>query len=76
MNFDNLDSFSHFFKATLSNATARAGLIVSATTRDERRVTVIINGIENKNLPIIHVINSIAENIYTTVRVVDIKTFL
>ena len=73
----NLENFDFFFwLPDPSNVTARAGLIVSAIRREDISVTVIMNGIENMNLPMIQVMNNIAENIHTTVRVVDIRTFL
>ena len=71
------ENFEFFFQNhTLSKVTANAGLMVNAMTSDESNVTVIMKGIENMNLPIIHVMKSIAENIQTTVSVVEIKTFL
>gem|GEM_PF-2867472 len=76
INTANFDDFLFFFDSLPSNATASAGLIVSATSREESNVTVIIKGIEKIYLPIIQVINNIAEKIYTTVRVVENNTFL
>jgi hypothetical protein len=72
-NFENLEFLETHI---LSKVTASAGFMVSAITREESRVTVIMKGIENMNLPIIHVMKSMAEKIHTTVRVVDIRTFL
>jgi hypothetical protein len=66
----------HSFKKGLSKITANAGLIVKAITKDDKRVVVMINGIEKINFHIIQVINNIAEKIQTTVRVVEINTFL
>jgi hypothetical protein len=71
--FQNLDFFQ---PQNLSNVTAKAGFIVSAMTREESSVTVMMNGIENMNFQIIHVMKSIAEKIHTTVKVVEISTFL
>ena len=72
--FENLVFFFVFQEP--SNVTASAGFIVSAIRSEDMRVTVIINGIENMNLPMIQVMNSIAENIHTTVSVVEMRTFL
>jgi len=70
-------SFLHlFFSSFLLKNTDNAGFRVKATTKEQSKVTVIIKGIENINLPIIQVIKSIAENIQTTVRVVEITTLL
>ena len=61
---------------TDAKITARAGLIVSAITSEQRRVVTITNGMDATNRATIPVMNIIVENIHTTVRVVDIRTTL
>ena len=57
-----------------STATDSAGFTSRATTSDDSSVTVMTNGMEKMNLPMMPVMNSIAAKIHTTVSVVETST--